>query len=146
MTHSPAFAWWRPDLPSVFEGYPAERLQTCLTYVSIIADQLQSDGFWTSAALGRSAYQATRYWTRTGKWDLILVALHFAGRTASWPPASTRWGNEPFNRLGYPNTGFFSIVTLGQAAKYRQEGGPAAAVPFPVRQACLRADNWRRNA
>lgn len=138
--------WWLDDLPAIFAGYPAQRRENCLTYVSIIAAQLEADGNWTAVALGKRAYQATRYWTRSGKWDLILIALHLAGRTQGWPETSARWGAEAFNSLGYPNTGFFSIVSLAQSSKYRTEGGPVASEPFPIRKACLRADNWRSTA
>jgi hypothetical protein len=135
--------WWQTDLQSIFANYAGQRRQTSLEIVFVIADRLANDGAWNENPRQKSAYRMARYWIETGKWDLILVALHLSGQTATWPRVSARWGAEPFNPMGLPNTGLFSIVSLLKAAEYGRSGGPDPACPYPLRRTFLAARDWR---
>lgn len=134
--------WWPTSLPDVFAGYPRQVRLKCLGHVDVIAQVLQQDGLWSKADGGTPAYRNARKWGLSGKWDMILACLYESGATENWPTAS-RWGAEPFNSFGFPNSGVFTIVSLRQALSYKREGGPALEEPMPMQALFQRAANWR---
>ena len=134
--------WWPASLPDVFADYPEQVRLKCLGHVEVITQVLLQDGLWGKTEGGTSAYQNARQWGLTGKWDVILACLHESGKTENWPTVS-RWGVEPFNSFGFPNTGLFTIVSLRQAFSYRRSVGPAISESRPMQRLFRAAANWR---
>ena len=138
--------WWTSDLRSVFPPQSSKQLHGKLASIACIAEIIGADMGWNRDATSRAAYRMARYWLKSGKWDLILAALHCRGETARWPTSSRRWGSEPFNRFGYPHAGFLTIISLRQADLYRRNGGPSPAEPFPLQKLCRLSLTWRHIA
>nr|WP_314257386.1 hypothetical protein [uncultured Devosia sp.] len=135
--------WWTTDLAAVFHPEEPDQLSGRLASIALISEIIAADAGWNRDNASRAAYRTARYWLKSGKWDLILAALHFSGDTSRWPTSSARWSPEPFNHFGFPNTGFLTIVSLRQADLYRRGGGPSTSAPFPLQKLDQLSRKWR---
>lgn len=82
----------------------------------------------------RRVYRLCGRWLACGLWDVILVRLVEAGLTDDWPTRSERYGAPVFDSVGVRRRGFFHIVTLRQAAIYRERVAAKKAIvqDFPL--------------
>lgn len=135
--------WWPETIDDVFCRLGDTDPADAHCHLAAIEYVMRHDCSWLDGPGGRRSYDMAQRWARSGTWDQLLVLITLAGRTSDWPVSSARWGAEPFNRWGIPNTGLLNIATLAQASTYRQEGVDSDN-PFPIRQALRQARNWRR--